>query len=406
MFIKFSVLKKTIRGDIYMSEIDTSVLSLFSYVSGKNYILGDENISEFDKLKKKYKVSVLRLYYLNYLFKKSHIECDTLSNIVDVKSPVTAHISCKVEKFGDGNGLRFFLTCYSDDVKYIISNYFDKIVISMAGKSYTWIRNIDSLEVDSLEVVLDPETLFPIRTDIFFYFDLPVKVYEVPLALQDITETHFDTFSNILKSISRYAHENNLVDKGILYTDEKLRSFLNIQQINIEDVSVYLQSVLVKIRPINMNFNFTPEVMIMNADLLIPNYNDLNIAKDDALFNNAGLTKQIKEFLEVKDRNKILTCLSINPIEALEVEIANHAQEVELYDESNHNGPTIDRHPVNISRRCSTFYWQPWSSWNAQKYLDENTRIYERYEKERARQDKKSKKQSSKQANDASQDED
>lgn len=323
---------------------------------------------------------------LNFIRNRQNLEMSSFSHTQKLDAPpLNVLVSAKVDHFMD-NAFRFFLTTYEPHKMNILSTYFDKIVVDIGSQHFEWTRNADSLEIDGVEFILE-NPQFPLPVSYVLYPDFPVPYYVIPDDLQTITKTKFDCLAKIIKCISQYASKNQLIEDDNLICDEILRDTFNMEKIPFSDLPIVLRTHLLPMQPIKSNFSLNKERPIYNINVRLPNFSELP-QNEQPLF-NTEIINSLNKFAQEKESIDLLAAIERNPYEAIEAEITGHATYCELSDEANDKGPEVSVDQMNPSRRSSVFYWQPWVSDHAARFLEENKLVHNRYLKKDVRKPKK-----------------
>lgn len=323
---------------------------------------------------------------LNFMRNRQNLEMSSFSHTHKLDAPpLNVLISAKADHFLD-NAFRFFLTTYEPHKSNILSNYFDKVVVDIGSQHFEWTRNVDSLEIDGLEFILsDPD--FPLSVSYALYPDFPVPFYIIPDDLQTITGTNVDCLAKVIKNISQYASKQQLIEEGNLICDDTLRSAFGMEQIPFSNLPLVLSSHLIPLQPIKSNFFLDKDRPIYNISVKLPNFT--NLPQNDQPLFNTEILNSLNKFAQEKENLDLLAAIERNPFEAIEAEIAGHATYCELSDEANDNGPEVSIDQMNPPRRSTPFYWQPWVSDYAPRFLEENKLVHSRYPKKEVRKSKK-----------------
>lgn len=313
---------------------------------------------------------------LNFMRNRQNLEMNSISHTqkLDVP-PLNVLISAKAERFMD-KAFRFFLTTYEPHKSNILSSYFDKIVVDVGVQHFEWTRNVDSLEIDGLEFILENPS-FPLSVSYALYPDFPVPYYIVPDDLRPITKSNIDCLAKIIKSISQYASKEQLIEEGNLICDDALRSTFSMEKIPFSNLPLVLSSHLLPLQPIKANFYLDKNRPIYNINVQLPNFS--NLPQNEQPLLNSEIINSLNKFAQEKENIDLLAAIERNPFEAIEAEIAGHATYCELSDEANDNGPVVSIDQMNPSRRSTVFYWQPWVSDYAPRFLEENKMVQSRY---------------------------
>lgn len=296
--------------------------------------------------------------------------------------PIKAILSAKVTPYVCGS-MRFFLTLYEESVSNLLSMFFDKVVVDAGSNHFEWTRGTDSLECDGLEYVIrNPES--PLLVSIALYPDFPVPFFIVPDHLRQITGKDVDFFAHIMQTITRYAAEKSLIIANDIVCDEVLQAAFNCPSIPMSQLPHVLNSILLPVQPIFLDFVLTQESPVKSVLISLPNLSRLPLA---APVENPDIARAASSFAREWERVELYAALARNPYEALEAEIAGHATMCELTDETSGTAPTQSIDPMNPARRSTPFYWKAWVSDHASRFLEENKIVQGKYteEKKRAR---------------------
>ena len=349
--------------------------------------LNDPNFQEtFNECSEQAQKLAYDIKLLNFMQNRQNLEMSSFSHTQKLDAPpLNVLISAKVERFMD-NAFRFFLTTYEPRKMNILSSYFDKLVVDIGSQHFEWTRNVDSLEIDGVEFILDNPD-FPLNVSYALYPDFPIPYYIIPDDLQTITNTNVDCLAKIIKCISQYASKQQLIEEDNLICDDILHSAFGMEKIPFSDLPLVLSSHLLPLQPIKSNFSLDKDRPIHNIYVKLPNFT--NIPQNDQSLFNAEIINSLNKFAQEKENIDLLAAIERNPYEAIEAEIAGHATYCELSDEANDNGPQISIDQMNPPRRSSVFYWQPWVSDHAARFLEENKLVHNRYLKKDVRKPKK-----------------
>ena len=292
--------------------------------------------------------------------------------------PLNCLLSIRLENFGNG-GKRVYFGIYSHETPFIVSNYFDKIILSIGDiLHFEWTRNCDNLETDCLEIVVPQELEFPAKMSVTMYPDFPVTYYNVPETLFPIVQEKFATLSTITKAISKYASEENLIENNILRCQKLLNLGIGVSELPLNQVVLHIKSMLIPMQPLNINVILSEEKTVYNYNLTLPDFRPIPQITEDS-FNIPDFDTEAINFGAQKELSELLSSINRNPIEALEAEICGHSSFCELSDESNDLGPRVSISSMNPARRSSVYYWQQWTSEHAPRFLEENKQIHARY---------------------------
>lgn len=334
---------------------------------------------KFDSLKNSVELAAYQLKFLAFMKKRLYFEQQSYG-LGDklCENPIIAMVSIRLENVID-NVYRILFSIYEETTPFIISTYFDKVILEINDVHVEWTRNADNLETDSIEFVLPRETEFPITLSVSLYPDFPVTFYQVPDSLFPIVKYHQTTHAAAIRAVAAYAVQNNLINDGKLYCDKELTFGPNISEIPLPQVGYYIRSLLVPISPVNINVHLSPENMNYNFKITLPNFSSIKSYISD--FHLEEVKNCVFEYAAQKELTESLAAVARNPIEAIEAEISGHCTQCELYDESNDNGPKESISPANPARRSSVYYWQQWTSDHISRFLEENKQIHQRYTK-------------------------
>ena len=333
---------------------------------------------EFADAKDSFELSAYALKYLHFIKTRLHNEQQSFALSEKLKiPPINALVSLRLEQFGNG-GIRLYFGIYSHDCGYVISTYFDKILIDIGSSlHYEWTRNCDNLETDCLEIVLPNDITLPSPFQVTLYPDFPVTYFNVPENLFPVVKERVATLATITKSISAYASEQGLIHDDILECKGLLNFGIGINELPINQVVFQIKSMLIPLQPLNINGVLSEERLVYNYNLTLPDFSPIPKYHEDTPI--PDLEKEINDFAAQKELTEILAAINRNPIEALEAEICGHSAHCELSDESNDAGPRISVSPTFPARRSSVYYWQQWTADHAARFLEENKQIHARY---------------------------
>lgn len=335
--------------------------------------------NRFDVLKDSCEIAAYQLNFLSFIKRRLYNEQQSfaLGDRLNA-NPIKAIISIRLEQCVE-NIFRFLFTIYEDTTPYIISQYFDKIIFEINGIHKEWTRNADTLETDSIEIVLPNDISFPLEVSIILYPDFPVTYYQVPENLFPIVKMHQATLASVIRAVSSYALENDLIKDGVLHCDKGLGIKIDLNEIPLSQVALHIRSTLVPIQPMNLNVHLTPEISNHNFKVTLPNFSLIPRYVED--FHIEDIKTGVLQFAAQKELVESIAAVARNPIEAIEAEISGHCTQCELSDESNDNGPKVSISPANPARRSSVYYWQQWTSDHIARFLEENKMIHARYVK-------------------------
>ena len=323
-------------------------------------------------------LSLHSLKYIDFIRQRisNEEQSFSLSDKFDLP-PINALLSVRLEQFA-ADSQRIVVALFSREIPYLISKYFDKISISIEKEhNFEWTRNCDNLETDGIEFVLPKELELPATCTIILYPDFPVTYFNVPDCLFPVVGKKVAPFSVIIKAISAFASKNSLIGDDVLTCGHGLDLGFGVQQVPLGQVVYHVKSMLVPLQPMNVNLVITPEKPVYNYNLTLPDLSFLQKVLPTSV--PEEIESDVQPFCEQGEIAEFLAAIGRNPVEALEAEICGHSAYCELSDESNDAGPKISVAPSNPARRSSVYYWQPWTSEHAARFLEENKQIHARY---------------------------
>jgi len=340
-------------------------------------IINEEIQKEYLDLKDICEKSAYGLKHLSFLYSKLNLETSSLSNLSNlILEPIKCIMYVQVQEFIE-NSYRLVFGIHEESTPFILSRYFDKIHVLVAGNHYSWERNVDSMNTDSIEIVLPKNIPDILEISITLFPDLPLSFYSVPDSLIDLVHCQYACFSQVFRSISQYCYERNLIRDKILNCDGYLAEFFGESEVPAESLVFHIRSKLLPIHPITINSNLNQKKRIQNFEIILPGFSKFPLIEGETI--SSELQYHISGFAEKREVAGLITSYANNPIETLEAEICGHSAACELYDESNDNGPTVSISDANLARRSSMYYWQPWTSEHASRFLEENKIIHSRY---------------------------
>ena len=313
-------------------------------------------------------------------------EKNSFENIKKLSAdPLSVLISAKVEPFIN-NSIRFLFVMYNEKYPYVLSNYFDKMIIEIGNERINWNRTPDSLEIDCVEYIIKTQSL-PLNVTCVLYPNFPLNYYSVSDGLQPIVGKSCECFAKIIESISNYISSNGLIENNIVKCDEVLRNAFNTDTIHLNQLPFIVRYNILPIQPLKLTFTFDQEHSKFNFNINLPNLMDL--PQTVQLVMNQELIEAMDNVIKQKEYVNLLAAVERNPFEAIEAVITRCSTFCELSDESNDNGPKVSIDQMNPARRSTPFYWQSWVSEYAPKFLEENKQVHERYLKPQKPRNKK-----------------
>jgi hypothetical protein len=342
-------------------------------VTAQPFALADAQLrSEYEHLSDECQALGHALALLRFMEARRRIHAASFaqSDRLAAAPPLRALVSAKTAPFV-GGAARFFFSVYAPSAPHALADYFDKAVFDIGGRHFEWARGPDSLDADGIEfVVADPEC--PLSVSCVLYPDFAVPYFVVPEHLREITGTQSDFFAAILKKVTRYASA-----RGLIAGDDFLFDFMQSgAAVTIKQVPFLLQSLLLPIAPIPLNFTLNPDAPRFNVRLTLP---DFSMIQPTVAVGTPDTNAVLARFAAEKEGVDFLAAIARNPYEAIEAEIAGHAVMCELADETSENGPTPVVDPMHPARRSTPFYWQPWVEGYVRRFLEENKLVHKRY---------------------------